>query len=183
MTKDTIVQFVGFITSINADDFSPEWDRYAKNFKHKKKVPILQEIAEGKKNKFRYVSQHEWESEEFHFMFMNEKKSEHFREMAVKVVQTGGYILLQPTKKYTEQNSNQKLIAFISHDENDIDFYRQLPFHKHLNIYQAFYESCLYGYTMEFFTPEKDAEELLELLKQRNGVEAGVYREALVPHL
>jgi hypothetical protein len=35
---------------------------------------------------------------------------------------------------------------------------------------------------MEFFVPEKDADELLLQLKQRPGTETGIYRESLVPH-
>jgi hypothetical protein len=103
--------------------------------------------------------------------------------MSVRVVQAGGYIPIQYSKKTVTADNNTRLLAFISHDEYDIDFYRQLPLFKYLNIYQAFYESCLYGHVMEFFVPETDTNELLLLLKQRQGVDAGVYKEALVPHM
>jgi hypothetical protein len=35
---------------------------------------------------------------------------------------------------------------------------------------------------MEFFVPEADTAELLKQLKQRPGIEMGVYHESLVPH-
>lgn len=183
MTKDTIVQFVCFITNITPDEFISGWERFAQKFNTKKSEPLLLQPVEDKKNKFRYISQHEWKSEDFLFTFMNEKKADHFPEMPVRVVQAGGYIPLQYGKKMAVANTTSRLLAFISHDEYDIDFYRQLPLFTHLNIYQAFFESCLYGHVMEFFVPDSDANELLLQLKQRHGVEAGLYKESMVHHL
>jgi hypothetical protein len=113
---------------------------------------------------------------------MNERRAEHFPEHNVRVVQAGGYIKLQQKGRYSEQDGDIKLIAFVSHSENDIDFYTKLPLFRHLNIHQAYYESCSYGYVLEFFVPETDADELLTQLKQRPGVETGIYKECLVPH-
>jgi hypothetical protein len=181
MKKDTIVQFVGFITNLQPDVFIPEWERYAKRLMNKKTEPSLQQQGIETKNKFRYISQHEWADQDFQFSFMNERRSEHFPEHNVKVVHAGGYISLQPAKKNMEADSDIKVIAFISHNENDIDSYRQLP-HHYMNIHQAFYESCSYGYVIEFFVSETDVDELLLQLKQRYGVETGIYKECLVPH-
>lgn len=182
MIKDTIVQFVCFVTNLELDEFAPKWEEYAKKLISKKQEQNLQQQVTETKNKYRYLSQHVWPDRDFQFTFMNERKSEHFPEHNVRVVQIGGYILQQQKKRILEDDGDSKLIAFISHNENDIDFYRQLPLYRRLNIYQAFYESCTYGYVLEFFAPEKDAEELLLQLKQRPGVEAGIYKECLVPH-
>jgi hypothetical protein len=114
---------------------------------------------------------------------MNERKSEHFPEHNVKVVQAGGYIPLQQHKRHSGEHNDVNLIALISHNENDISFYSQLPFYHRLNIHQAFYESCLYGYILEFMVPESDADELLHHLQQRSGVESGIYRECLARHM
>ncbi|MEI9809882.1 MAG: hypothetical protein WDO16_19570 [Bacteroidota bacterium] len=181
MKKDTIVQFVCFITNLRLDDFAPLWERYAKRLTDKKSDPALHQQAEETKNKFRYVSRHEWLDGDFHFTFMNERKSEHFPEHNVKVVQAGGYLPMDVKRRYTEERGEVKLIAFIGHNENDIDFYRGLSYN-HLNIYQAFYESCTYGYVMEFFIAEADVDELAKQLKQRSGVETGIYKECLVTH-
>ena len=183
MKKDTIVQFVCFVTDHDLDAFGTEWENYAKKFIHKKTEPLLQQQAGETKNKFRYVSKHEWPTSDFQFKFMNERRSEHFPDHSVKVVQAGGYIPLQQENRYPEEADNIKLIAFISHDETDIESYRRLPLFHHLNIYQAYYENCTYGYVMEFFVPEKDSDELLLLLKQRTVLETGLYKECLVPHI
>ncbi len=183
MIKDTIVQFVCFVTNLKLDEFAPKWERYAEKLIHKKSEPVLQQHAAETKTKFRYVSQHEWPDRDFHFIFTNEKRSEHFPEHNVRVLQAGGYIPLHLKKRNSEKDGDIKLIAFISHDENDLDFYRQLPLYRHLNIHQAYYESCTYGYVLEFFVPEDAADELLLQLKQRSGVEAGIYKECLVPHV
>ena len=114
---------------------------------------------------------------------MNERRSEHFPEHNVKVVQIGGYLSLQVQRKRLEDEGDVKLIALISHGETDIDFYKQLLLFRHLNIHQAYYESCSYGYVMEFFVPEANADELLQLLKQRPGVETGIYKKCFVPQV
>lgn len=180
MKKDTIVQFVCFITNLQLDEFAPLWERYAKKLAPKKTEPALQQRTAEARNKFRYISQHEWPERDFHFTFMNERRSEHFPEHNVKVIQVGGYQPLQIKRRYPEEDGEVKLIVFTGHDENDIDFYRGLTYN-HLNIYQAFYESCTYGYVMEFFVAETQAEEISRQLKQRHGVETGIYKECLVP--
>lgn len=180
MKKDTIVQFVCFVTTVELNEFAPKWENYAKKLLNKKSESTLQQQATGVKNKFRYISRHEWPERDFHFTFMKEKWSEVFPEHNVRVIQVGGYIPFETKGKQTEEDSDVKLIAFIGHDENDIDFYKDLPLFRQLNIHQAYYESCSYGYVMEFIVPENDAEELLMLLKKRPGVETGMYKECLV---
>jgi len=182
MKKDTLVQYVGFITDLELDEFAPKWEHYSKRLTSKKAESTLHQQVPAPKNKFRYVSQHEWPDRDFSFSFMNEKKSEHFPEHNVRVVQTGGYIPVNTKKRYVEEHDDTRLIAFVGHDETDIDYYRRISLYRHMEILQAYYESCTYGHVLEFFVPEADAGVLLLLLKQRAGVEAGIYRDCLVPH-
>ena len=182
MKKDTIVQFVCFITNLELEEFEPKWENYAQRLTNKKTEPALQQLVKGNKNKYRYISQHEWPDQDFQFSFMDERRSEHFPEHNVRVVQPGGYVISGVEKKHPIKDSDVKLIAFISHNETDVEFYSNLSLYHHLNIYQAFYESCTYGFVMEFFVPEKNADELAILLNQRPGVETGIYRECFVPH-
>ena len=94
MKKTTIVQFVCFVTNLEADDFAPKWERYAKKLiDYSAETTILQQVET--KGKYRYLSQHDWQDRDLHFSFMNDRKSEHFPEHNVKVVQIGGYTLLQ----------------------------------------------------------------------------------------
>jgi hypothetical protein len=144
--------------------------------------PVLHQLTTEGRKKFRYISQHEGSEGDFLFNFMKERHSEHFPEHNVRVVHAGGYFPLQVKKRFTGEN-DIKLIAFISHKETDIDFYRQLPSYSHLNIYEAYYESCVYSYVMEFFVPENNATELEQLLKQRPGIETGIYKESLVHNI
>lgn len=180
MIKDTIVQFVCFITKLGPDQFISEWEPFAKRLQHKRQEPCLLELTGETKNKFRFISKHEWPDRDFHFSFLGEKKSEHFSEHTVRVMQVGGYRLLIDRKRYTEQDADVKLVAFVSHNENDIDAYRRLPYFHHLDIYQAFYESCAYGYILEFYIAEANANELLLQLQQRPGVDAAIYKECAV---
>jgi hypothetical protein len=179
MTKDSIIQFVCFVTNLGPDQFISEWEPYAKKLQPKKQELNLLELVGTAKNKFRYVSQHPCPGADFNFAFMNKSRSEHFPEHNIRVVQVGGYILISG-KKYAEKDGDVKMIAFLSHNEIDIDFYRRLPSFHHLDIYQAYYESCTYGHILEFWVAETDADELLLQLQQRHGVESGIYKECSV---
>ena len=183
MEKTTIVQFVCFVTNLELDEFASKWERYAKRLMNNNSETTLQQQAETK-SKYRYISQHVWLEGDFNFTFMNQKRSEHFPEHNVKVVQIGGYTLLQTeNRKHIDNTDSIKLIAFINHDEYDIDFYQQLPFYGQLNIYQPYYQSCSYGYVLEFFVPEIDANAMAKQIKERKGVEMGVYKECMMVQL
>ncbi len=181
MKKNSITQFVGFITDLDFDEFVVKWEHYAKQFMANSGAMTLQQEAETK-SRYKYVSQHECLEHDFRFAFMKGRSSEHFPEQKVKVVQAGGYTPVQIGCRYHDENVDAKVMAFISHHENDIDFYRQLSSYRYLNIYEAYYESCTYGHILEFFTPETDVPDLLQQLKTRPGTEVAIYRECLVPH-
>lgn len=183
MKKDIITQFVCFITNLEPEVFIPKWEPYAKGLTRSQAEPILHCLAPGAKNRYRYVSQHKGAETDFLFNFMKERHSEHFPEHNVKVVHAGGYIPLQVKKRAGGEEDDIKLIVFASHNETDIDFYSGLPLHYHLNIYQAYFESCVYGYIMEFFVSNQNAKELEQLLKQRPGIEIGMFKESLVHNL
>ena len=180
MKKSILVQFVCFITNLEPDEFAPKWERYARKLiDHNPETALLQQVET--KSKYRYISQHDWEDRDFHFSFMNDRRSEHFPEHNVKVVQIGGYtLLLTERRKHIDNSDSTKLIAFISHEEYDVDFYRNLTLYSKLNIYQPYYESCSYGYVMEFFVPGNDADDLAKQLKERKGVELGTYKECML---
>lgn len=181
MTKDTIVQFVCFLTNLEPDEFYPEWERYGDQLKSKKSEPVLLQQVPAYKNKFRYVSAHVLPERDFHFTFINERPSKYFPENKVRILQAGGYKSLQIKKRKPVSNTDTRILAFISHNETDMDFYQHLPFYNSLNVYQAFYESCTYGFILEFFVPEVNAMDLLQQLKKRDGLETGIFSECLVP--
>jgi hypothetical protein len=183
MIKDNIVQFVCYITNLEEEKFIPEWEEYAKKEMFKKQEPVLLQQEAGSKSRFRFLSQHQWPSGDTHFSFKDEKKSSYFHDQQVQIVHIGGYLPLQYKKNKGHQNTDTRLVVFAGHNEYDLDFYRQLPLQNHLNIYQAYYESCTYGHILEFFTAEKNITELALSLKQRPGIETTLYKECLIPHL
>lgn len=181
MKKESIVQFVGFITRLDFEEFVTKWDYYARQFSTDPCTMILQQGVET--NKYKYISQQECPEENFKFAFMKGRSSEHFAEHKVKVVQAGGYLRVQTVKCLHVEKDHAKIMAFIDHQQTDIGFYRQLSQYSCLNIYQAYYESCAYGHILEFFAPEANAASLLQQLKTRTGTEAALYRECLVPSI
>jgi hypothetical protein len=180
MKKDTLVQFVCFVTDLEFSEFITKWDFYAGQFTGAHSQMTLQEKFESR-GKYKYVSQHECLDKDFEFAFMKGRNSAHFPEHKAKVVQAGGYMPLQLESPQKKEKGIVKLMAFISHDETDISFYSQLPLCRHLNIYQAWYESCLYAYVMEFFVEESHAADLLQQIKARDGAESALYKESALP--
>ena len=181
MKKDSTIHFVGFITDLGFDEFVVKWDYYSRQVSTNNTAVVLQQESETK-TRFKYVSQHKLKNDDISFSFMKGRNSEHFADQKVRVVNIGGYTALQTGCRHPDETDN-RLIAFISHDETDIDFYRKLLPFRQINIYQAYYESCTYGYIAELFLPEADAADLLLQLKTRSGVEVSIYKECLVPHV
>jgi hypothetical protein len=181
MKKDIIVQFVGFITTLEFDDFITRWDSFAKRFTKKNVKTTILELN-GAKSRYKYLSQHQWPQEDFQPAFMEKKRSESFPEHTVKSVQFGGYSLFAQTGsgKATDKGL-VKVMAFISQNENDVDFYKNLDAVRSLTIYQAYYESCSYSYVMEYLAEEAGAPALIEQLKARHGNEVAAYKDCPVP--
>ncbi|MBL7740518.1 MAG: hypothetical protein JNK14_14970 [Chitinophagaceae bacterium] len=182
MKKDTITQFVSFITQLGPYEFIPAWEHYAKKWMDKKNMPVLQQLTIST-GKTRYLSRHTSPEHDFRFNFMKERHSEHFAEHNVRVMQLGGYLRLPLIKKQRSIENGVRFVVLASHDETNISFYEALPLYHNLTIYQAFYESCMYGHIMEFSVPAANAEELEQLLKKRQGIEAGICKECLAPQL
>lgn len=182
MKKNTIVQFVGFITNIALDEFVTRWEPFAKQFIKGHGDMMLLEQAETK-GKFKYVSQFDCPQEDFKFAFMKGRTSENFPDHFVKVAQLGGYTPVQIKYPHREDSKLVKVIAFISHNENDLEYYKTLPLYSYLNIFEAYYENCMYGYILEFYSKESHATDLIQQLKERVNAEVAVYKECLVSHV
>lgn len=181
MNQNVIVQFVGFITSLESDNFIQRWEYYVKLMKEKKMKNTLQKQHSGK-TRYRYISQHSGSPEDFKFAFMKKRDSEHFPEHNAKVVHIGGYTAIQLEASRNDRERNLNLMLFVKNPEADLDFYRKLPEVKKLNIYQAYFENCAYAYILEFFVGEEDAASLVTTLGTREtharlGDELAMYEE------
>jgi hypothetical protein len=175
MKKDNIIQFVGFLTTLETEEFAPHWEQYSKQFMTMPGTTVLHQAINGT-GKFRYISQHQYLGQDIRFVFMKGRNSDHFQGQKVKVVQAGGYMPLQLEGRHDDEKTAVRIMAFISHGETDISPYSELPC-QYLNIYQAYYESCNYGHILEFFTDETNATQLLQQLKIRPGVEVAMYTQ------
>ena len=180
MKKDTIIQFVGFETNLGLDEFIIQWEQYAKNFSSKNVEVTLHHQA-GTKNRFAYISQHVWPETDFQFTFMKGRHSNHFPESHVKVIQAGGYAPLQIECIHDTDTDDVKLMLFINKAETDISVFKALKPYRCLNIYEAYYESSLYTYILEFFVEETQAPELIKQIQLHIvNPQIGTYKECLV---
>lgn len=175
-TKDTIVQFVCYETSMSTEEFIVQWERFTKRFLNKGIEVTLQEQMLGK-NKFKFISRNVWPQDSFQFVFMEGRLSHNFPEGHVKVVEAGGYTPLQLQCNHAKADTI-KIMAFIKNPQTDIEAYKNMTGYRHLNIYEAYYESCKYVYIFEFFVKEAGAKAFKEQLDlQNNLAEIGVYKE------
>lgn len=183
MHKDSIIHFVGFITAIEPEDFVPQWESFARHFKTRSGGMSLQQEQEKlSKSRFKYLSRHEYRDGNIRFTFMKGRSSEHFPEQQVKVVQAGGYSPIQLKCKNPGSSKDVTIMVFVTQKKNDAGFVSDLPF-QNLNIYQAYYENCMYSHILEYLVPEKETAVLLEHLKQIEGIEVSMFMECMVPHL
>lgn len=178
MREDTLFQFVGFETTVNLDDFTSQWENFARKFFKQDIHTITLQQQVKSKSRFRYMSMNEWPQDNFRFSFMEGRGSDYFPDHRVKVVQAGGYTPIH----YECSNCTHdelKILLLLNQEEVSDNLFSKMPFH-HLNIYQAYYQSCLYSHILEFFADESQAAELFDRMKKYYACECGMYRECLV---
>jgi hypothetical protein len=175
--SEKIVQFVCFITDLGTPEFKVEWENYKGEMENVQIATALHEKLPSTCSKYRYISIHPCLDDTVPFLFKKQGRSRHLHHHEVKVIQAGGYIPVQISKKGKAGKGEVKLIVCLSHDDNDIEFYKSLSLYRHLNIYQAYYESCAYGFILEFFVQEADAALLEQKAKRKPYTERGLYKE------
>ena len=173
---DTIVQFECFETELQREDFIIQWSPLAKALVDNNSDIRLHERSGGN-NKFRYISKHEWPESNFSFRFMKGRNSDFFNEHLVKITQAGGYMPLQVEYQDGISQGYDKIILLLPITQQDVEPFKKLSFHRYLNIYQSYFESCLYSYILEFFVPEKQREDFLHWLSLNKYLQdAGIYK-------
>lgn len=183
MTSNSIIHFIGFVTRLESEKFIPAWEQYAKKEMFRKKAPLLLQQDNGSRNKYNFLSLHIWPETETHFSFTKSDKAGYFHEMPVQVVHIGGYLPLEQTNTSLHKDTECRLLVMAGHNENDPAFYKTLPYSFRLNSYQAYYESCTYGYIFEYFAAEQEMEEIMNVLKQRAGTERILYKDCFATHI
>jgi hypothetical protein len=180
MKKDTIFQFVGFETPAKTDNFTEQWENFARRFfkKDVHHICLQQQILPG--NRFSYISKNEWPQDNFRFAFMEGRLSDYFPDHRSKVVQAGGYLPLQIECEDHPDPGEVCILAFLRDENVDLDECRKLP-HHYLNIYQAYYQNCLYAFILEFYVKEEHSRQLISQLKKHfHHLETGMYKECMV---
>jgi hypothetical protein len=181
MNDDTIVQFVGFITTLDFDKFATRWDYYVKMLNTSPKQASLRK-QHGASSRYKYISKHSGIQGNFRFSFMNKRESEHFPEHNAKVVHMGGYQAVQMESSRVDKSKHASVLVFIKGREIELGHYRKLQGYQKLNIYQAYFENCVYTYIMEFFVKEDDAKDFISALGLGIADEAALYEEFAVSH-
>jgi hypothetical protein len=181
MKKNAIVQFVCFTTNLELEQFVDVWEPYAKKVVSDGDITLEQASTPKVKSKYRYVSKHTGESSDFRFVFMKGRTQEHFPEHTAKVINAGGYTVVQMQCEHSNIKNDVKVMVFLDQAETNLGFYQKQTY-RHLNIYSAYYESCLYGHILEFFLQEADVPVLVDHMKTRHRAEMAVYTECSVVH-
>lgn len=177
MDKDSIIHFVGFITRLHADDFVGQWKRYAKEFSQDESdhLSMLQEQTSGK-GKYKYISQHEFQEEDFRFTFMKDRDTHNFPDQGAKVVMLGGYAPVLISQENQYKKAEVKVLMFFTGNLISSQFYYNMLQNMRPNIYEAFYENCVYSNIIEFTTSADDALKLKDWLVQKcEGADISIY--------
>ncbi len=181
MQNENLLQFVGYITQLNSDEFLLQWESFAKENRIKDSSVVLQQGIETK-GKYKFLSIHNCRKDEFNFDFMKSRKSRVFPEQKVKVMQTGGYISIGPGLSSIEEEAELRILAFLSPSIINLDFFNQLPFSQSMKTYQAYYENCTYGHILEFFITEVELPVLMAQLTTGPIIDTAVYRNCFELH-
>jgi hypothetical protein len=161
---------------MNTEAFVVQWERFTKRFLTKGIEVTLQEQMLGK-NKFKFVSRNVWPQDSFQFVFMEGRLSHNFPEGHVKVIEAGGYTPVQ-IECNNAKSDIIKILVFAKSPQTSIEVYKAMEGYRHLNIYEAYYESCKYAYIFEFFVKEAVSQDFTKQFDlQNNSVEIGIYKE------
>jgi hypothetical protein len=98
----------------------------------------------------------------------------------IKARQAGGYAILQAERIKGTYEDENKVFVFLTDAQTDLMLFRQLSVKKNLNIYEAFYENCLYAYILEYFVNNKDEAAFLEQLRLLCPNKFEVFKECLL---
>jgi len=179
MADNRIVHFVGFITNLQLDEFSPLWESYMQRLTSGPETVTLEKAASKQKSLFRYLSQHECSMDDFRFTFLKGGGRSNFPERKARVVQIGGYVPVQRHARRNKIKDEVKVVAFVSGGNPELNYYRRLNISQ-LNAYEAYFENCTYNHVLEFFMHEPDMPLLLAQLKTSSGIEWAIYKECYV---
>jgi hypothetical protein len=174
MNTDKIIHFVYFETTLNGDEFMAKWEHYLRSANSNADVTL----QESKKNNlFTYIAEHRCNSQEFLFTFTRAAKNTRLKEVEIKTTLLGGYSILQKQQTGHAKVDESKVFVFLNYSNKDFNLYKQVQPYSKLNIYEAYYENCVYAYILEYFVKNTDIPALQEQLQKFNTTEISIYKE------
>jgi hypothetical protein len=174
MTTDNKVQFVCFETSLDSEPFMKRWKAYNRSPRSDADVILQQSKKDGL---FLYIAQHRFERSDVQFEFTKEGRSGRVVQERIKTTIAGGYGLMQLQNTKPAAPDESKIFAFIDDVTTDLAPYKELANTHKLNIYQAYFQNCMYAYILEYFVKNKYAPQLAEQLEKHDATKPGIYRE------
>lgn len=169
MEKDSLVQFVGFITALEQKNFTANWELFAGRFIRSDVKTTLQQNIHPK-SRYKYIAWHEGAQQHLQPAFAKQKRSENFPEHMVKLVDFGSYEAAQP-HQHKGQKGLCRVVAFVNEESNDADFYTQAGLQQFVNVYQAYYQSCTFASVYEYWVAPEQCNSFIQHLKTRQGNE------------
>ncbi len=186
MSEASIVQFVCFETAMSFDDFSKMWEQYLPARKRGSEDAILKQQV-STRARYKFISKHIMPQSDFRFVFSKIKTSPVAigspvpPEQHLRVVQAGGYMPVQIDYNASVSDKLVEIVVFINKEEFNISAYKELLPHNYLNIYEAYFESCLFPYILEYFIEESETDNFIKQLKSLpKSPELGVYKDCVV---
>lgn len=175
MKGNTIVHFVCFETILESEPFMKRWKEFTHSSGSNRDV-ILQQ---SKKNKqCLYIAQHGFKTtDDTQFEFYGERASSRIIQERIKTTVIGGYSLLQSESSGEAARGESKIFMFLPNGRANLTLYKEVPFQRKLNIYEAYYQSCNYAYILEYFIPSSNAAALKEYLRNNDNSEMDIYNE------
>ncbi|MGZ4049849.1 MAG: hypothetical protein ACXVNN_10830 [Bacteroidia bacterium] len=168
------VQFVCFETKLNKEQFAKRWEQYGRSLNSNVDVTLQQSEKNGM---FSYIAQHRLTSSELEFKFSNEGRTSRIVQVPIKTMLAGGYSIVQANHSNNTVSNESKIFIFLTDRQADLTIYKKLFVPGNLNIYEAYYENCVFSYILEYYVKTKDAAALLEQLKEYNIADVGIYKE------
>ena len=166
------MHFVYFETTLDSEHFINKWENYLRSANSDIDVTLQ---ASKKNNLFMYIAQHCCGLDEFQFTFTKAAKTNRTKEVEIKTTQLGGYSILQEEQTDAKKNES-KVFVFLNYSNKDFNLYKQAQLHSKLNIYEAYYENCVYAYILEYFVKNSYLSELQEQLKKFDATEINIYK-------
>ena len=176
MREETIVQFVTFETILDQEQFVSHWENFNRSDYSEHDVILHQSKKDGL---FKYLAKHTYGGG-FKFIFERARRSSKDRQVSIKVVQEGGYLLSHLARRGDCLPDESKVFCFIHNPEADLKQYKEMNVNGNCNIYTAYYENCRFAYILEFFVKNNRAKELVGMLSQCSPYDVAIYKECMM---